>query len=215
MALSVANIQTELIQLVGRLMDLVGIYYGVPQAGNPLASRYTNAALRDGFTHMGYRLSDPNGLILQDADFAVFDTRALRRLMEWGSLYCLEQVDRDWWRSELCRTPGMVVKVVNGVAVDPLDVVKRKLNSWIVHLRSEVKTPYQSMNVPVSIGHIVRGSICDPTLPPSAANFVPPWALVPDGFWYYGCSGSDFWGWGDWGYYDWGWPAWNGGCIPC
>ena len=203
MAVQVANIQTELIQLVGRLMDLVGIYYGVPQAGNPLASPYTNSVLRDGFTRMGYRLSDPNGLVLQDADFASFDTRALRRLMEWGSLYCLEQVDRDWWRVEFYRTPGLAIRVqtVNGtqVVIDPLDIAKRKLNSWLSHLRAEVMKPYQSMNKPISVGLITIGTQFDRTVPRGLSEILPPWTGAPDGLWYWGQYGTDFWGWDDWG----------------
>lgn len=202
MALTVADIQTEVVNLYGRLMDLVEIYDGVPQAGSPLTSRYTNAAIRDGFTRMGYNLADPNGLVVVDTDMASLNTLALRRLMEWSGLYLLEQVDRDWWRAEataIFRYPGLASRVENGIFVDPLSRIYSKVKGQISQLKIDTIKPYQSMNQPLAIAQITIGTACDPSLPPSLANIIPPWALAPDGIWIYGIPSGTFWGWGEWG----------------
>jgi hypothetical protein len=205
--ITVANVQTQVILLVGRFMDLVGIYGGVPQAGSPLTSPYMNMVIRDSYQRMGYGISDPSGLTIVDTDLAVFDVRALRRLMEWCELYILDQVERDWNRISIAEMMRTHPELDQAAILEMLQSMLSKIRGRLTFLRVEVTKPYQSMNVPISVGQIRRGSVWDCSLPPSVANVVPPWALAPDGLWFYG---YDYWGWGQWG--DWGFGSWAPWC---
>src|SRR5258708_7199898 len=131
--LTVANVERQVCGLIGRLMSLVGLAGGTFNGSNP----DLQAPIRDGFERMGYAISDPAGLAIVDADLMAFDNRALRRLMEWTSIYALEQVQRDWWRAKANRAPGMDIKVVNGVVTDPLDEPRSMVRDLLRALRAE------------------------------------------------------------------------------
>lgn len=191
MALTRANVEQEVTNLVGPIMELVGLFGGVADGTNP----FLNAAIRDGLQRMGYSIADPSGLTVADPDLAALNPLALRRLMEWTMLHILDQAEDRWWWAEMNRPQGLDIRMVNGVTIDPLAGVKSRLLSRIAQLREVVKTPYQSMNVPLAVGQITAGSSSDRTLPPSLADSIPPWLLAPDGVWFYGCSASSYWGW--------------------
>lgn len=185
-----ANVEREVVNLVGPVMELAGLFGGVFDGTNP----FLNAAIRDGLQRMGYAIADTSGLTVADADLAVLDPLALRRLMEWATLNVLEQVDQRWVFVEMNRPERLEPRTVGGVATDPLAGIKARILAQIAHLREVVKTPYQSMNVPISVGQITIGTRSDRSLPPSLADVIPPRALAPDGIWSFGCTGSEFWG---------------------
>lgn len=196
MSLTRANVEREVCNLIGRIMRLAGLHGGTFDGTNA----DLNGPMRDALTRMGYSIADPAGLTVGDADFAALNTKALRRLMEWTELFTLEQVDRDWWRVEQARPAGMEATVLNGLTRDPLASLKSRIVARLAELRLIVKTPYQSMNVPIAVGQIRAGTGRDPTVPPSMSELIPPWDLLPDGLWIYGRHASAFWGWDDWGW---------------
>lgn len=191
MALTRAATEAECCRLFGRLMEMVGLFGGVVDGTNPTL----NSAIRDGLQRMGYALADPAGLTVADADLAALDKRALRRLLEWTELHVMEWVERDWWRAEAHRPRGLEVTSEGGLVRDPLASIKARVVARIAQLRVIVTTPYQSMNVPLAVGQITRGSTADPTLPRSFEQIIPAWELGPDLGWYGGCSPAEFWGW--------------------
>lgn len=195
MSLTRAQVESQLCGLFGRLMTLVGHYGATTDGTNPSLA----APMRDAYTRMGYTLADPLGLTIADADFAVLAPASLRRFFEWCELFELEVIERDWWRADQSRPPGLMPTMVGGVYRDPLASIKNMIVSRIAKLREIVMTPYQGMNVQISVGQIVAGSSLDRTIPPAMADLIAPWRLLPDGLWYYGHHASAFWGWGDWG----------------
>ncbi len=211
--LAVRDVELQCVNLFGPIMDLVGLYGAAVNCNG--SHPFLDPAIRDGLTRMGYQLADPSGLAVADSDVAALDPRALRRLLEWAELHILEVVQKYWFRAEFVRKPGATeIRMVGSSAYDPLTRVAARIAQRVGELKAIVKTPYQSMNVPISLGTIVRGSRLDPSLPPSVTQ-LPPWALAPDGLWFYGCGAPDYWGAGDW--CD-GWggaaSAYPGGCLP-
>jgi hypothetical protein len=194
MSLTRANVEHEACLIVGRLMSLVGLD-GSTFTGNNAS---LNAPIRDGLQRMGYPLTDPAGLAVADSDLAGLNPQAMRRLLEWIELRVLEQVLRDWFRAEQNRPASLMPTVANGVTTDPLAGVRSQVTARVAELHQIVKQPYQSMNTPLAMGVITIGSVNDPSLPPSVANTIPPWALAPDGLWFYGCTAEAYWGWGSW-----------------
>lgn len=174
MPLTVAAIETEACLLVGRLMDLVGLHGAASVHPNPSL----NAPIRDALQRMGYAVADP--ITVADSDLDGFNPLALRRLLEWIELLVLEQIQRDWWRAESPRRHGLEIVVVAGAVRDPLASVKDRLMARLAELYECVKTPYQSMNVPIALDVITRGSPWDPTVPPPLE-----WTIPPEGRWYW------------------------------
>lgn len=185
-----ADVEREVANIAGPVMELAGLLGGVFDGTNPAL----NAAIRDGLERMGYSIADPAGLTVADADLAVLSPLALRRLMEWTMLNVLEQVDQRWVFVEMHRPKSLEMRSTNGVTTDPLQGIKARILAQISHLRDVVKTPYQSMNVPIAVGQIAIGSRSDRSLPPSVVDVIPPWALAPDGLRFFGCGASELWG---------------------
>lgn len=205
--LTVQAVELQSVSLYGPVMDLVGLFGSAAACTG--THPFLDPAIRDGFTRMGYRIADPSGLTIVNADLVNLDPRALRRLLEWTELFMMETIKRYWFRAESMRKEQFKAYMVGAVFMDPLSKVYKTVLERIDTLRGIVKTPYQSMNVPIAMGTIIRGSPRDPTLPPSVTS-INPWLLAPDGlYWWDGWYGvavgpADFWGFdGAWGGCDW------------
>lgn len=170
-----AAIESEVLDLVARLMALVGIA-GAEADGY---HRYLNAPIRDGLREMGYPVADP--IEVADSDLAGLDGFAVRRLVEWSELRVLEQVARDWWRL-LERPPA-------GLTPEALDRMEARVARRIEELKAVVKRPFNPFVLPLAVGSVSGGS--------GPAPAVPPWDLGCRSRWYYGVDPSAYWGWGD------------------